>query len=73
MTDDLCEEFRRDGVVKLTGLLSADDLAAARDCYDWSLAHLGPHGKGGDWLPSDGQTFEDKANPDAPACPSSKV
>ena len=67
MTENLREDFRRDGVVKLTGALSRDDLAAARDCYDWSLAHLGPHGKGGDWLPSDGQTFEDKANPDAPA------
>ena len=60
--------FRDDGVVKLPSLLSPIDLAGARHCYDWSTSHPGPHGGGHRFVASAGaETFEDKANPDAPA------
>ncbi len=36
------EAFERDGVVCLTGALDADQLAAALEAYDWSLANPGP-------------------------------
>lgn len=58
--------YREDGAVRVKDVLNAADLSALRACYEWSLTHLGPHGKGEDWLPSDGATFEDKANPKAP-------
>ncbi len=59
--------YQRNGVVKLDGVLDAQDLAAARNCYDWSLTHLGPYGNGAAWLGAGFETFEDKANPEAPA------
>ena len=60
--------FRDDGVVKLPSLLSPIDLAGARHCYDRSTSHPGPHGGGHRFVASAGaETFEDKANPDAPA------
>jgi hypothetical protein len=63
----LRQQFQDDGVVKLESLLNTQDLAAARKCYAWSLSNLGPHGKGAGWLGPGAETFEDKANPAAPA------
>ena len=70
MTDlrDLKRDFQTAGVVKLPGLLSADSLAAARRCYDWSLGNPGPNGAGSRFMASaQADNFEDKANPDAPS------
>ncbi len=61
------DQFRNDGVVKLPGVLSPALLAQAKACYDWSLANLGPNGRGGDFLEAGPETWEDKANPKAPA------
>ncbi|MBT3331355.1 MAG: phytanoyl-CoA dioxygenase [Rhodospirillaceae bacterium] len=60
------ERYHQDGVVKLTDALDARSLAQVRTAYEWSLNNLGPHGKGGDWLSAETETFEDKANPGAP-------
>ncbi|MBT3533482.1 MAG: phytanoyl-CoA dioxygenase [Rhodospirillaceae bacterium] len=62
----LGQRFREDGVIKLDAVLDQDFLDGARACYDWSLSHKGPHGKGGGWLNEGSDSFEDKANPDAP-------
>lgn len=61
------ERYIQDGAVKLTGALDTNSLAPIRTAYEWSLNNLGPHGKGGDWLSAGSGTFEDKANPGAPA------
>lgn len=67
-TEDLAAAFARDGVVRLPALLPPDDLAAAKVCYDWSLTNPGPHGGGASFVAATGsETFEDKANPRAPA------
>ena len=45
MTNDIVaarEAYRRDGAVRLRGVLNADQLAAALAAYEWSLAHPGP-------------------------------
>jgi hypothetical protein len=38
----LREQYRRDGIVKLGGLLDPSMLAECRRCYDWSLANPSP-------------------------------
>lgn len=59
--------FLDDGVVKLPNALDRAGLDLARACFDWSLANPGPHGHGAGWLESSSESFEDKANPAAPA------
>lgn len=42
VTSDQREAFAQDGVVHLAGALDAAQLDAARQAYEWSLAHPGP-------------------------------
>jgi ectoine hydroxylase-related dioxygenase (phytanoyl-CoA dioxygenase family) len=55
--------LRRDGIVKVPGLLDAAALAAAQDAYDWSLAHPG---RGASMIAqaSEATFFNDLFNPD---------
>ncbi len=67
ISEGLQRRYEEDGVVKLDGVLDAHWLTEARMRFDWSSKNLGPHGKGGAWLDDSTETFEDKANPAAPA------
>lgn len=42
VTDAMRETFARDGAFKAEGLLSAEELAACRRCFDFNLANPGP-------------------------------
>ncbi len=42
VTETLREEFVRDGAIKAAGLLSAEELAECRRCFDFNVANPGP-------------------------------
>ena len=40
--DEAKARFGHDGVICLPNVLSAEVLALAQECYEWTLAHPGP-------------------------------
>jgi ectoine hydroxylase-related dioxygenase (phytanoyl-CoA dioxygenase family) len=56
----LREEYRRDGVACLRGLLGPRDLANALAAYEWSLAHPSPSAN--TYQGGDGRFYQDLAN-----------
>ena len=57
--------FRRDGVVALRGVLTADELAIVRAAFDWSVAHPGRGATRHLIAGSPGSFYGDLANPTA--------
>lgn len=61
---DWRKDFATHGVVFIPAALSASQMRAAQNAFDWSIAHPGPHA--GDVLAgAEGAFFQDHANPDA--------
>ena len=63
-THGLATTYAQDGVVFLPNALSADTLALAETCYDWSLAHPTPSANEF-YTSSDGTFYQDLCHPDA--------
>jgi ectoine hydroxylase-related dioxygenase (phytanoyl-CoA dioxygenase family) len=62
MTDDLVEDFQRDGAVCLRGLFSAHELAELRAGIDLNLAQLSPRAKVASGADDPGRFVEDFCN-----------
>ena len=62
--DEAKARFGHDGVICLPNVLSAEVLALAQECYEWTLAHPGPSA-GAVLLGTPGTFYQDQANPAA--------
>ena len=62
--DEAKARFGHDGVLCLPNVLSAEVLALAQECYEWTLAHPGPSA-GSVLLGTPGTFYQDQANPAA--------
>jgi ectoine hydroxylase-related dioxygenase (phytanoyl-CoA dioxygenase family) len=62
ITDDVVDQFQRDGAVCLRGLFSTSQLADLRHGIDWNLAHLSPRAKVASAADDPGHFVEDFCN-----------
>ena len=62
--DEAKARFGHDGVICLPNVLSAEVLALAQECYEWTLAHPGPSA-GSVLLGTPGTFYQAQANPAA--------
>jgi ectoine hydroxylase-related dioxygenase (phytanoyl-CoA dioxygenase family) len=60
----LARAYRRDGAIVVRNLLSPEDLARCRECYDWCVANPGPNATSL-FRGTQNQTHVDNSNPGA--------